>query len=134
MKIKIIVEFISSFLFSLFGFVFFGAVYDFVCFRIGIELPFGLTGGSTGVIGGLSVGIPIGALLGISIVDKLIYKSSSWNLPGIITGFLLSFAGAFVSLWLFRGMIGWASSSFFLTSLTLTFLCMIGYNLKLLFK
>jgi len=129
MKMKIIAEFIIGLVFSIIGFMAFGAVYDFVCFRLRIDLPFGLTGGSTGIIGGLSLAIPIGALLGISVVNKLIYKSSSWNLMGIITGFILSFAGAFVSLWLFKGMVAWGSLSFFLTSMILTCLCITGYNL-----
>lgn len=48
----------------------------------------------------LFLGLPIGGLLGISMVDKLIFKSQGYNKLGIVIGFSLSTFGTVLVGWI----------------------------------
>ena len=82
----------------------FGAI-GFLCFAFGTaslekvfftEIFFG--GDQSVVFSGLFLGIPIGALVGVSVLDKLVYRKRSWNIFGLIAGFLLGWCGILLAI------------------------------------
>jgi len=48
----------------------------------------------------IHLGLPLGAILGIIIVDRLIFKLPTYSLSGIMSGFLCGVAGTIFILWL----------------------------------
>jgi len=122
---RIIMEFIVGCAFSPVGFICFGAVHDMLYAKFGIESFFG--GDKAGGFCGLFLGVPIGALVGISMIDKLVFKSHGYNIVGLVVGFIVSQFGIVLGLFL----IDKAGNKTIPLSLCITILLsLIGYHIK----
>jgi len=79
----------------------------------------------------LFLGVPIGFLVGISLVDRLLSKRWKINILGLALGFILSQFGIVLGIFLID-LIG--ETAFFLIPLEAGFLSLVGYNIRFLFK
>ncbi|MCJ7776702.1 MAG: hypothetical protein MUP16_00060 [Sedimentisphaerales bacterium] len=131
MRKKIFVQSIVALVLSVCGFFFFGKAYFELCSKTGLEIFVG--GDKAPVFFGLLIGMPMSALLGIVLVEKIIFKSAGWNALGIIMGFALSFLGAL--LWEVRLLdkIGFGLVSILINSLVFTCCTVIGYYIGSVF-
>jgi len=67
-----------------------------------ISINFG--GDKSGVFFIVFLGLPIGSLLGFSIVDKALYKTRGWNIIGLGIGLTLSILGALIGIMLISAL------------------------------
>ena len=82
-----------KFIGGLVGSIFIGMLFG------GVFNPFNVLGGDKGgVFISIFLGMPLGSILGIIIIDKAVYKLKSYNLLGIFIGFILSFLGGVESV------------------------------------
>ncbi len=126
---KITIEFITGCICSPIGFICFGILHDLLYTKCGIESFFG--GDKAGGFSGIFLGVPIAALIGISLVDKLVFKLKGYNVLGLVVGFILSQLGIVLGLFLIDKVgNGTIPLGLFITVL----LCLIGYNSVLLLK
>jgi len=63
-----------------------------------MDISINLGGDKSGIFFIVFLGLPIGSLLGFSIVDKAFYKSRGWNIIGLGIGLTLSILGAIIGI------------------------------------
>lgn len=78
------------------------------------------------------LGLPIGSLLGIFLVDKLFFKVQGYNVLGIPVGFLLCVLAIALSTWFLQGTRG--NIGLYLMPFIASFFSLIGYNAAGLFQ
>lgn len=120
---KIILEFLIGCLLSGTCFVCF-CILNILFESLDIEMFFG--GDQASLFCGLFLGVPIGALVGISLVDKLIFKSQGSHMIGILVGFILGEFGVVLGIWLLDQI---GVRAIFLIPFMVTCLSLIGYNI-----
>ncbi len=119
-----------------------GAIGFSVCLSIGIyylskwleaiKPTLNLGGDKAGIFGVIFIGMPIGFLLGILLVDKIIFKFEGYNCFGIAVGFILAFLfGGIASVFLLDEIGKYAVLVIPLIILALSF---VGYYCPLLIK
>jgi hypothetical protein len=129
MSKKIILEFIVGCVLSLVSAICFGMLYFLPSEVVGIEIFFG--GDKAGPFFVLFLGVPIGAFVGISLVDKLMFKSRGYNILGLTLGFILCQLGILFGVFL-MDLIGGTAVVFI--PFIAVFLSLVGYNIKFLFR
>jgi hypothetical protein len=125
---KILVQFAVASAFAFGGF--FTSFYSFdkfILWRLNLESHF-----QTCAFLAAFLGIPIGSVLGISLADKLFFKSRGFNVSGIVVGLLLCVLAVALATWLLRGRtgnIGMVSIPFIAS-----FFSLVGYNFPQLLR
>lgn len=95
-----------------------------------LKLNINLGGDKANVFSVLFIGMPIGSLLGILLVDRIFFKYQGYNLIGLCIGFVLcAFVGGVGSVMLLDEIGG--SAVFFIPPLII-FLSFVGYYIPLL--
>jgi len=126
---KIILEFLIGCFLSIVGFVCFFVLFFLFEYYLDVEIFFG--GDKANVFCGLFLGIPIGVLVGISLVDKLVFPSQGYNIYGIVAALILSQLGVILGIWLLDTIGG---KAIFLIPFIVTCFSIIGYNSILLIR
>ena len=124
---KLLLEFIIGCILSVASAICFGLVYTMLYMMLEAEVFFG--GDKAGPFFILFLGVPIGALLGISLVDKLLFKSQGYNIFGLVLGFILSQFGVVLGIFLLDSI---GNTALFFIPLIIGLLSLVGYNVKLL--
>ncbi len=126
---KLLFEFIGAILTSCVlsaGFLFLAKLIDI------LKLDINLGGDKASVFAVIFFGIPIGCLLGILVVDKIIFKYQGYNLLGISLGFVLCFLIGGIGSVLLIDKIG--RSAVFFIPLIIIALSFIGYYIPIILK
>jgi hypothetical protein len=122
---KLTSEFIVGTIFSLIGFIS-GALIHYL-----LTKPFNYNYHG-GVFSGLFLGMPVGSLVGILLIEKCFNKVQGYNISGLLFGFLLSsLLGGFISVVLLDT---YGSKKYFLIPFIITSFSMIGFHYKELFS
>jgi hypothetical protein len=123
---KIFLEFLVGLIVSLVGFGSFAVLLQIPGIsKLGVYLG----GDKASVFVGLFLGLPIGAILGIFLLDKIAFKAQGCNTIGIGIGAALSFVlGGFGTLLLMSKLGGPAA---FVAPLLYVLLALIGYTVAL---
>ncbi len=124
---RIILDFISSFVLSIIGFLAFAGIYKLLeLLRFNINF-----GGDKGaVLFGLFFGLPLGSLLGVLINERFIYKAQDWNFIGMILAGFLSFIISYFSIIILEK---YGGGCVILIPLLVAAMCVFAYNIVLLF-
>jgi hypothetical protein len=124
---RILLDFVSSLIFSVVGFLVFACIYNALESRLDIDFA----GDKGKVFFGLFFGLPFGSILGILLIEKLIYKAQGWNILGIVLAALLSVVGNYLGIIMLDKIGG---SVVILIPLLVVSVCVFGYSIVLLFK
>jgi hypothetical protein len=84
---NVTLEFLAGLIVSAVGFGFFDALLQIPVLS-GLETYLG--GDKASVFAGLFLGFPIGGILGILLLNKIVFKTAGYNSIGIVTGLVLS--------------------------------------------
>jgi len=125
---RIFLDFVSSLIMSVIGFIVFAGIYNALDL---LKLNINFAGDKGKVFFGLLFGLPIGSILGILLIEKLIYKSPNWNIWGIVIAVLLSVISNYLGVIMLDKFGGWF---FIIIILLVVSMCVFGYNVTLLFK
>ncbi len=77
--------------------------------------------------------MPLGSLLGIWLVDRLIFKSPCHHKLGILTGFIMSILGGWFFYVVAAGRVDWLISAY-IFPFVIAFFSLIGYNAVSVFR
>ena len=124
---RILLDFVSSLILSAIGFLLIGYIYQALDLRYDI----GFGGDKGNALIGLFLGLPCGAILGILVVEKLLYKTKGWNVWGIFLAVLLSFISNCLGI-IMLDKIGGSAAIFILLLVVIT--CLFGYRIVLFLK
>jgi hypothetical protein len=94
---KIIFEYISGLVFSVFGFFALAGLHT-LFEMVGFELAWG--GDKGKVFWGMFFGLPGGSILGFLVVDKLYFKIDTWYFQGMLMAFIVGVIANVVALYL----------------------------------
>jgi MFS family permease len=120
------VDFLSSLLFSVAGFLVFAGIYR-VLERYGIDIDIG--GDKSQVFSGLFIGLPIGGILGTWLSEKVIYGTQGWNVVGVVLSIMLCLACTYLGL----AMMDRVGTGFiFVLPVLIGALCVVGYRIGLM--
>jgi len=122
-------EFVVAYCLTPIGFMFFGMIAYSISEKIGFPIFFG--GDRAVGFSGIFLGVPISALFGIGIVDKIKFKSKGYNGLGLLTGFILSQCGTVIGIILMDNI---GNITIPLDLFIIVCLALIGYNIKMIFK
>jgi hypothetical protein len=128
---RIIVQYIVGCIFGLMGFICFTMITAMLQRTFLTEVfPFG--GDKSVVFSGLMLGIPIGALVGLTVINRYVFRAREWNALGLVLGFVLTQVGIVFTLCL---MDFFGSKAGVLLGLFATVcLILIGYNIRSIFS
>lgn len=123
---KMLCELLAGLVTAVVGFGFFWAL-----LRIpGLSrLDMYLGGDKASVFTGLFLGIPMGGVLGIFLVDKVVFKAQDYNMIGIAGGLALSFILGGLGTVLLMGKLG--GQAVFIAPFLYVILALIGYTIPL---
>ncbi len=127
---KIAIQYITGCIFGAAGFICFLFATASIEKLLFTEIFFG--GDKSVVFSGLFLGIPIGSLVGLSTIDRLVFRAKRLNKLGLIVGFVISWFGIVFGLYL-MDIVG-SKIGVLLGLLETNCLTLIGYNIKSLFK
>jgi hypothetical protein len=88
-----------------------------------LNIQFG--GDKARVFWALFLGLPLGCVLGILAVDKLIYKNDGINLLAAVLALAMGFVGAYIGLVMLDKIGGFAV---LFIPMLVAFLCLLGFN------
>lgn len=129
MNRKIILQFIGALSLSIIGGILFYLIGFLMMF---LELGINLGGDKMPVLLVLFLGIPLGSLLGILLVDRIAFGYEGYNSIGLGIGFVLCLlAGGIGSVMLLDQM---GKSAAFVVPLLIIFLAFVGYYLPALWR
>jgi hypothetical protein len=121
---KLALEFLAGLIVSAIGFGFFAALLQIPVLS---RLETYLGGDKASVFAGLFLGLPIGGILGILLLDKIAFKTGGYNSIGIVTGLALSLIlGGIGTLALLSKLGG---STFFIAPFLYVLLALVGYTI-----
>jgi hypothetical protein len=125
---RIILSFISSVILSIIGFMALAGIYK-TLELLKVDVNFG--GDKGNVFFCLFLGLPLGGISGILLIEKLVYKSEGWNILGIGASVLLSL----ISIYLGIILMDRAGGEFvLLIPIVVGLFCLFGYKIGFLFK
>ena len=122
---KVLIESLAGALASVVGVLLCAGLYN-VSERLGYEIPFG--GDKGFVLFPLLFGLPLGAITGTILTEKLIYRIQGWNILGVVFGIILSVVGSFLGLVMMDKMGGECG---LLIPFLVAIMCVVGYRLGL---
>jgi hypothetical protein len=88
-----------------------------------------LGGDKAGVFTGLFLGVPIGGVLGIFLLGKVVFKAQDYNIMGIAVGLALSFIFGGLGTVLLISKLG--GQALFIAPFLYVILALIGYTIPL---
>lgn len=119
---KILVEYFSGLLLSVFGFLLFVGVHNLLSV---IKINIGVGGDKAKIFMGLFIGLPLGSIAGMLLVDRFVYKSGTINYVSSVIALILGFLGVFCGV-IMLDKIGGQSVLFI--PIIVTGLCLLGLN------
>jgi hypothetical protein len=119
---KVTLEFLAGLVVSAIGFGFFDALLQIPVLS---RLQTYLGGDKASVFAGLFLGFPIGGILGILLLDKIVFKTVGYNSLGIVTGLALSLIFGGIGTVALLSKLG--GSTFFIAPFLYVLLALIGY-------
>ncbi len=123
---KMLCELLAGLVAGVVGFGFFWALLQIPGLS---NLEMYLGGDKAGVFTGLFLGIPIGGVLGIFLIDTVVFKAQDYNLMGIAVGLALSFILGGVGTVLLMSKLG--GQALFIAPFLFVILALIGYTIPL---
>jgi hypothetical protein len=93
---KIIFEYISGLVFSVFGFLGLAGLHALLE-MVGFELTWG--GDKGKFFWGMFLGLPAGSIFGFLVVDRLYFKVDTWSFRGMLLAFIIGVLGNVVGLY-----------------------------------
>lgn len=122
---NLLLQFVASITFSIFGFFCF-VMLNKLFIRIGIEISFG--GCKSDVLFGLFFGMPIGNLIGILLTSKIyLIEYRTIKILSYAIGFIFGAMGAWVNVLVLDKISG---IGIFYAPLIISFFTIVGYNLS----
>jgi hypothetical protein len=121
---KLALEFLAGLIVSAIGFGFFAALLQIPVLS-GLETYLG--GDKASVFAGLFLGFPIGGILGIFLLDKIVFKTGGYNSVGIATGLAFSLVLGGIGTVPLLSKIG--ESTVFIAPFLYVLLALIGYSI-----
>lgn len=76
----------------------------------------------------LVCGYPVGSILGIVLMDRIVFRANQWNVPGIAISLVLTLSAGYFGFTLLDTVGG---SMFFLMPFITAFLSLVGYSIPI---
>ena len=122
---KLLVEYGASVLTAVAGYLVVSVIHGSLA-RLGWEIPYG--GDKGAILFPLLVGLPVGAMTGTVLFERLVYNVARWNVLGVLMGFIFSLPAFFVALF---GMDALGGEVIVAAPFLIALACLVGYRLGL---
>jgi hypothetical protein len=119
---KLLLEYCAGLLLSVIGFLIFVGAHNLLSV---VKINIGIGGDKAKIILGLFIGLPLGSVLGIFLVDKFVYKIGAINYFSLIIAVILGFLGVYCGV-IMLDKVGGLSVLFI--PIVVTVLCLLGLN------
>jgi hypothetical protein len=124
---KLLLEYCAGLLLSVGGFLIFVGVYNLLA---AVKINIGFGGDKAKVFTGLFLGLPLGSVLGILLVDRFVYRIEITNYLNPVIGLILGFLGVYCGVIMLDKVGG---LSVLLIPIVVTGLCLLGINKLFIF-